>query len=506
MEINIYLKTFLILAATYVCGVAVSYIWKMYKNRWTLMQMFPCLENNHWLFGHLFTFPGLNDSGLLLSIKNTAKYPRYYLFCLGPFRTVLVLNHPQTIKQLTKTSEPKQLSGGGGYGVLTPWIGDGLLLSSGKKWARNRRLITPGFHFDVLKAYVDVFNDCLDTLIDRFIEESYLIGVPVDITKPVGLCTLDIILRCAFSTNKDIQGKGSNSYVNNVNELSEGAVKRVLNPPLFPGIVYFLTPGGRQYLKNCVFSHKVATEIIEKRIKEIRKKGNMQDTQHNGRYVDFLDILLLAKDEDGNGLSSQEILDEVETFMFGGHDTTASAISWLLYNLARHPNIQAKAVEEVDSLLDERDNDRLLWEDLAKLPYLSRCIKESLRLHSTVPFIGRELKNSLQMDDKIIPAGTNVNVNIWNLHHNPEVWPDPMKYDPDRFLPEKVAEMDSHAFMPFSAGPRNCIGQNFAMNAIKTAAARILHRFQLTISTAKPAKMKPDLVLRAENGIHLYFT
>ena len=337
-------------------------------------------------------------------------------------------------------------------------------------------------------------------------EESCATGKSIDVYKPVGHCALDIILRCAFSTNKNIQGKGDNAYVRNVNALSIAAINRSLNPLLYPDFLFNLTPGGRQFRKNCAYSHEVANEVIEKRRRELKASDTIQEITSKGhRYVDFLDILLLAKDEDGNGLSAKEILDEVETFMFEGHDTTASGISWLLYNLARHPEIQSKARAEVDALLDERENDRLLWTDMNQLPYLTRCIKESLRLHSTIMYIGRELKNSLQMDDKVIPAGTLVIINIWNLHHNSAVWPDPMTYDPDRFLPEKMAAMDSHAFMPFSAGPRNCIGQNFAMNEMKTTAARILRRFEMSVDTSKPVKLKPDLVLRADSGIHLHF-
>ena len=231
----------------------------------------------------------------------------------------------------------------------------------------------------------------------------------------------------------------------------------------------------------------------------------MHDITKRGRYVDFLDILLLAKDEDGNGLSSKEILDEVETFLFAGHDTTSSGISWILYNLARHPEIQAKVQKEVDTVLEKRENNRIQWDDVSELPYLTRCIKESLRLHPALPIIGREIKHPLQIDDKLVPVGTHLDVNIWNLHHNPEVWEEPMKYDPDRFLPEKMAKMDSHAFMPFSAGPRNCIGQVFAMNEMKTTTARILREFDLSVDTSVEVKMWPSAVLRAKNGIHLFF-
>ena len=502
---DLFYISLLTVIVSYIWIVVIPYLWNGYKKRWALMKDFPSMEKNHWLFGDLHHFPGLNEDGLMYFLKYVKLYPRYSLFSLGPFMNVVELNHPETIKELTKTSEPKQRSSGGGYDVLLPWIGDGLLVSGGKKWARNRRLLTPGFHFDVLKPYVEIYNECVAVMMDKFQRESCKTGRSVDICKPVGLCALDIILRCAFSFKQNVQSDHDNAYVKAVGVLSTQAVRRTLNPLLFSEFMFRLTSGGRQFFRKCEYSHKVATEVIEKRRKELNRSDTTHDVSLRGRYVDFLDILLLAQDAEGQGLTQEEILHEVETFMFAGHDTTTSGISWILYNLARHPEIQSRARKEVDAILEGRNSDKLEWNNLGQMPYLLRCIKESLRLHPPVPFIGRELQNPLRLDGKEIPVGTYVDISIWNLHHNPTVWSDPMTYDPERFLPEKMAEMDSHAFLPFSAGPRNCIGQNFAMNKMKTTIARILHRFELSVDESKPVKMKFDAVLRAENGIYLHF-
>ena len=204
-------------------------------------------------------------------------------------------------------------------------------------------------------------------------------------------------------------------------------------------------------------------------------------------------------------LSDREIRDEVETFMFEGHDTTASGMSWALYNLARHPDIQKEARAEVDAILDGRSSDVIEWDDLNAMTYLTRCIKESMRLHTTVPFIGRILTEPLDFDGHTVPVGCLVDINLFNVHHNPQVWHDPMTYDPDRFLPERMKTMDSHAFMPFSAGPRNCIGQVFAMNEMKTTIARVLRKFEMSVDVSKPVRRKPDLVMRAEKGLYLNF-
>ena len=194
--------------------------------------------------------------------------------------------------------------------------------------------------------------------------------------------------------------------------------------------------------------------------------------------------------------------------MFEGHDTTSSGISWILYNLARHLDIQARARREVDAILDGRQgsDESLLWDDMAAMPYLTMCIKESLRLHPPVHFISRQTTKTTVIDGVEIPPDTLVNLNIFNMHHNATVWPDPMTYDPDRFLHENISKMDSYAFVPFSAGPRNCIGQTFAMNEMKTVVAGVLRRFQFELDPTKEVRMLPDVVLRAESGIHLHFT
>merc|ERR1711894_727816 len=125
--------------------------------------------------------------------------------------------------------------------------------------------------------------------------------------------------------------------------------------------------------------------------------------------------------------------------------------------------------------MEGRDDDGLLWDDLNKLPYLTMCIKESLRHTPPVPFIGRELENPLEIDGVTLEPGTLIDMNIWGTHHNPHVWGDDHhEYKPDRFLHENMKNMDSHAFIPFSAGPRNSIGQNFAMNDMKTFMTRVL--------------------------------
>uniref|UniRef100_A0A8D2D8W6 Uncharacterized protein n=1 Tax=Sciurus vulgaris TaxID=55149 RepID=A0A8D2D8W6_SCIVU len=178
------------------------------------------------------------------------------------------------------------------------------------------------------------------------------------------------------------------------------------------------------------------------------------------------------------------------------HDTTASGLSWVLYNLARHPEYQERCRQEVRELLRDRDPKEIGWDDLAQLPFLtmltviSRCCTQDV----TLP------------DGRVIPKGThNGNVcaiSIFGIHHNPSVWPDPEVYDPSRFDPENPQKRSPLAFIPFSAGPRNCIGQTFAMSEMKVVLALTLLRFRVLPDDTEPRR-KPELILRAEGGLWL---
>ena len=344
MSVFVYFLAPVVLLLLYGFGRILVDFLAILKTRRILLANFPT-RPYHWFFGHAKEFPGLIEEGLLFNLDMVARFPRAYTGLIGPFPR-LNLNHPETIKQLTKHGEPKQVQFGGAYGLLLPWIGEGLLISSGAKWLRNRRLLTPGFHFEILKPYVEVYNDCCDVFLDKLERDSAQTGRSVDIYNRTSLCTLDIILRCAFSYDADVQGDESNEggYVAAVHDLGRLVARRCLLPHLWPNFIYRLTADGRRFDECCRISHGVANDVIAKRKRELEDCSATLESVSSKRYVDFLDILLLARDDEGRGLSDQEIRDEAGTFMFEGHDTTTSAISWCLYNIARHDDVQQKVV------------------------------------------------------------------------------------------------------------------------------------------------------------------
>lgn len=233
------------------------------------------------------------------------------------------------------------------------------------------------------------------------------------------------------------------------------------------------------------------------------ERGNAKKKKH----LDMVDIVLAAKDEDGNGLSDEEIRAEVVTFFAAGQDTVAAGISWTLYNLALYPEHQRKCQDEVDGVFGGKEE--LEWDDLFQLKYVTLVIKESMRLYPPFPMFSRSLDKSYEIAGKLVPQGTWIMINAYALHHNPHVWKDPEAFDPMRFTVESKEERSPYAYIPFSAGPRNCIGMNFAMAEMKVAVAMILKRFNLSINKENLVTSNdlfPEIMLRTKTGIRLNLT
>ncbi|XP_076592475.1 cytochrome P450 4B1-like isoform X1 [Chaetodon auriga] len=450
---------------------------------------------SHWLFGHVKEFKQ-DGTDLEISVKWGQEYPYAYPLWFGPFAPFLNIHHPDYVKTILATAEPKDnLS----YRFIESWIGDGLLVSKGQKWFRHRRLLTPGFHYDVLKPYTKLMSDSAKTMLDKW--ERYAdTNKSFELFEHVSLMTLDSILKCGFSYNSNCQTEGgTNAYIKAVYELSDLINLRFRTFPYHSDFIFYLSPHGFRYRKACRIAHGHTEEVIRKR-KEALKEEKELDRIQAKRNLDFLDILLFAKDEKQQGLSDEDLRAEVDTFMFEGHDTTASGLSFILYSLACHPEHQKICRDEIMQVLEGKDT--VEWEDLSKLPYTTMCIKESLRLYPPVPGTSRHITKPITFfDGRTLPAGSLIGTSVYGIHRNAAVWENPDVFDPLRFLPENASKRSPHAFVPFSAGPRNCIGQNFAMNELKVATALTLKKYELIEDTTHKPKIIPRLVLRSINGI-----
>lgn len=327
----------------------------------------------------------------------------------------------------------------------------------------------------------------------------------LEMFEQVSLMTLDSLQKCVFSYNSNCQ-ETSSDYIAAILELSSLVVRRQHRLLLHCDLLYHLVPDGWRFRRACDTVHRFTAAVVQQRRQALSHLGReawLKSKQ--GKTVDFIDVLLLAKDEDGQELSDEDIAAETDTFMFEGHDTTASGLSWVLYNLARHPSYQERCREEIKDLLQYKELEEIEWEDLSQMPFCTMCIKESLRLHPPVTAVSRRCTEDIKMHDgRILPKGNICLISIYGTHHNPAVWPEPQVYNPLRFDPENSQNRPPLAFMPFSAGPRNCIGQNFAMAEMKVVLALTLLRFAVRLDESRPVQRKPELILRSENGLWLH--
>ncbi|XP_040216484.1 cytochrome P450 4B1-like [Rana temporaria] len=457
---------------------------------------FPGPET-HWLYGNAHV---LKQDGTDLDTLSSygRKYEYAFPMWFGRYIASLTIYHPDYARTILSRQDPKDNFA---YYFITPWIGKGLLILSGAKWFQHRKLLTPGFHYDVLKPYVGVMSDCANVMLDKW-EHLVSEKKSIELFHHVSLMTLDTIMKCAFSYQSNCQDDSDSEYIKAVYELSYLVNHRFRFFPYHSDLIFYLSPHGYRFRRALRTAHEHTNNVIKRRKESLKQNIELEKIKQK-RHLDFLDILLYAKDENGQGLSDEDLRAEVDTFMFEGHDTTASGVSWTLYCMAIYPEHQNKCREEIRELLGGRNT--LEWDDLGRMPYTTMCIKESMRLYPPVPGVGRQLTSPVTFPDgRSLPKDSIVFMNIYIMNRCPSIWDDPEVFDPLRFSPENSSGRSPHAFVPFSAGSRNCIGQNFAMNELKVALALTLQRFELSPDPEKVPKKIPQLVLRSVNGVHVY--
>uniref|UniRef100_A0A8D2BDT0 Uncharacterized protein n=1 Tax=Sciurus vulgaris TaxID=55149 RepID=A0A8D2BDT0_SCIVU len=376
--------------------------------QWLLkaLQQFPS-PPSHWFFGHKIP----KDQEL-----------KHTLTWVGDKVRILVYD-PDYLKVILGRSEESK------YKYLLHTLNLKMLVAQGFSKAYRNDLLPPQDKWEQLIGQ--------DSLLEIF--------------QHVSLMTLDTIMKCAFKYQSSIQlDRNSQSYIKAVGDLNYFIFSRVRNVFHQNDTFYRLTTDGRLFHQACPFAHEHTDKVIRQRKAQLQNEGELEKVRRK-RHLDFLDILLFAKMENGSSLSDKDLRAEVDTFMFEGHATTASGISWIFYALATHPEHQQKCREEVQSLLG--DGASITWDHLDQMPYTTMCIKEALRLYPPVPNVSRDLGKPITFPDgRSLPKGIMVTLFIYGLHHNPKVWPNPEVFDPSRFAPG--SSRHSHSFLPFSGGSR----------------------------------------------------
>ncbi|KAL3862150.1 hypothetical protein ACJMK2_008138 [Sinanodonta woodiana] len=470
-----------------------------YQNLHSVFNRVQGPSDYHWLDGNTKMLQDCPDTVKLNFIMGLMKkYPRYFRLWEGPFTPSIVVYDVDIARQILQTPEEKNTGFSGIYRFLIPWLGRSLLTSGGIQWKRARHQLTPAFHSKILMSYITIYNDAANLLIKKLIPHADS-GNSVEVFQAVRTCALEIVMRCALSYHIDCRKQGKiQAYLKAVQVVKDTVEYRHRCPILYPDCIFYLTKRGREFSKHCKFLHDFADDVVNSRKKKLEK----EDVSNN-KYMDLVDVLLTSQPKTGDGFTSVEIRDQVNNFLSAGHDSTSSAISWILYSIAEHQDVQDKIKAEVDGVLEGRQTDDLRWEDLPRLEYLEMVIKEGMRQHCPIPCISRQITKAFQIDGYQFPAGTSVAIDIYMLHHNEELWERPSEFIPERFSRENASKIKPFQFIPFSAGPRNCIGQNFAMNEQKVVLAKLIHRFKFMPKPNHIPRKKASIVMRSFNGIML---
>ncbi|XP_049721243.1 cytochrome P450 4V2 [Elephas maximus indicus] len=475
-----------------------------YARKWHQMRPVPTVARAYPLVGHalLLKADGKEYFQQIIQYSEEYRYMPLLKLWMGPVPMV-VLYKAENVEVILTSS--KQIDKSSMYKFLEPWLGQGLLTSTGNKWRTRRKMLTPAFHFTILEDFLDVMNEQADILVNKL--EKHVNQEAFNCCFYITLCALDIICETAMGKNIGAQNNGDSDYVRAVYRMSDMILRRIKMPWLWLDLWYLMLKEGREHKRSLKILHTFTDNVIAERVRQMKSPEECKDRHErdsrptkNKRRA-FLDLLLNAVGDDGNKLSRENIREEVDTFMFEGHDTTAAAINWSLYLLGSYPEVQKKVDMELDEVFGKSEGPATL-EDLKKLRYLECVIKESLRLFPPVPLFARTLNEDCEVAGYKISKGTEAVILAYALHRDPRYFPDPEEFQPERFLPENMQGRHPYAYVPFSAGPRNCIGQKFAIIEEKTILSCILRRFWVECNQKREELgLTGELILRPYNGI-----
>ncbi|XP_023166365.2 probable cytochrome P450 4e1 [Drosophila hydei] len=373
------------------------------------------------------------------------------------------------------------------YNLLYPWLGSGLLTGNDHQWTVRRKLITPSFHFRILKDFLHIMNETSSRFMKLLEHETHAAqGEVLDMQALVTRSTIDVICETAMGTRvNSIEGRPS-PMVDAIDSLCHIISERVFSLFKRADVFFKCTTLYKQQQQALTTIRVEFAQIIEQRRRLLQTAG-YQAAQLDDELLDakrpkmaFLDNLLTAE-VDGQPLTFEQIFEEVSTFMFEGHDTTASAITFAIWCLAWSPDVQQRAFEEQAQMYATADGAERhpTYQELQDMKYLDLVIKETLRLFPSVPFIFRTIREPTVIVDKYMPKGTTLVLPILAIGHSPHSFEAPYEFRPERFEAAERTRANAFDNVPFSAGPRNCIGQKFALLELKVTLSKLLRRFRI---------------------------
>ncbi|XP_068989721.1 cytochrome P450 4C1-like isoform X1 [Neodiprion pinetum] len=452
------------------------------------------------ILGNALYFAGNTENILNKFTELSRAYPSPYRVWLGS-ELLIILSRPEEIK--TVLWSEKAIEKTRFFEFFQPWLGNGLFTAPGEIWRVRRKLIGPTFNLRILESFVTVFAVQSNVMVRKM--ETELNGEEFLVFDYVSMCTLDIICETAMGVSIGAQVNNHSSYVEAVEKSLKIIYRRAFSIWLHPPAIFNRTQTGKEQNKHIKTMHNFTSNVIQRKRKALLNRNTKKTAVKYGEDTEsdspserkaFLDLLMQLTD-DKMKFSDSELREEVDTMIAAGSDTTSNTVSFVMLMLASYPDIQEKAYLELCEIYGSYDSNKRIvtYEDLPRMRYLELVIKETMRVLPIIALITRTITDDLEIGEYTLPKGSLAVIDILSIHRNKEFWPDPLKFNPDRFLPDEVAERHAYCYIPFSAGPRNCIGLRFAMMAMKTILATMLRRYII-----KKDKIVPldDVKLKSE--------
>ncbi len=419
-----------------------------------------------------------------LSVFSRESFVAEFLQARILFQNFVLVNEPAFIEHILLTNHNNYVKSRLTRQILRPVLGNGLLISEGEFWRRQRRIMAPAFHRQRVAQAADVVIRRARQRVKRW-RAAHESGQSFDISHEMMSLTMEIVAEALFSSD----------IADSIDELDR-AVKTLIASLGTPSPLDILGfpewfPRWRPHRAREALARLDRTiyDIIAMRRAARQVPG------------DLLDLLLSARDEEtGDGMTDTQLRDEVITFFAAGHETTAQALTWTLYLLSRHPGIERTLHGEVDRVLGERE---ATFDDLEALPYTRMVIEEAMRLFPPVFSLSRVALSDDQFGEHAIRRGSVVTISPYLTHRNPRLWKDPLRFDPQRFTSDRIKARHRFAYLPFGGGPRICIGRGFAMAEACLVLATVARAYRLRMASGHKVEARGRVTLRPRHGLRM---
>jgi cytochrome P450 len=378
-----------------------------------------------------------------------------------------VIHHPVDVKRVFVVNH-RNYTKGVGIDRVRLLLGNGIMTSEGEFWRRQRRMVQPAFHRAVIEQFVTVIRRQNAVMFERW-SAAAASGEPLNLSRSLSELTLGVVLEAIFGDDlgRLVQDLDDNPFM----------------------IVARETRRDPQF----AYRFRQLGTVVRRIIRHRRAAGR--------RGFDFVQMLMQSRDPDtGQGMSEEELVDEILTLVVAGHETTASALSWTWWLISQHPEVETRIHDEQPSTAGlgvER------YADIDRRPYLHAVLQEAMRLYPPGWLLTRRTIGPDRLGGYAVPPGTDVFVSPYLIHRHPDFWQDPERFDPGRFLPPRAAGHDKFAYIPFAAGPRHCVGQNLAIFEMLLHLEGATRGYRLRAIEPGPVAVEARINLRPARDLYM---